>query len=83
MRYLTQMNLVIAADGLVQRISLTFDSDNFDATESALIEKFGKPTQTQNAKASNAMGATFDQVEHTWNDSDGKYRHSQEIRRAY
>lgn len=64
-------NIVVAMDGIVQRIELTFGSDMFSKVEFAALAKFDKPTATEQSELQNRMGATFAQIEHTWRDKDG------------
>lgn len=64
-------SIVIALDGTVQRIGLTFDSELFEQVERAVLGKFGDPTATENPTVTNRMGGTFIQIEHTWQDDDG------------
>lgn len=61
-------NIVVGQSGVVQRIFLTFDSSNFNDVESALNEKFGQPSSTDNSTVQNRMGVSFQQVMHQWND---------------
>jgi len=67
----SDMNLVIGADGVVQRISLPFASDGFDTVERATNEKFGPPKSITHEKVQNRMGATFDNVSYTWKATGG------------
>jgi hypothetical protein len=65
------MNLVIGADGIVQRISLPFASDQFGSVAEAVIEKFGPPKKTTHETEQNQTGATFLNVVHKWTAAGG------------
>ncbi|MBS0431169.1 MAG: hypothetical protein JSS21_02020, partial [Proteobacteria bacterium] len=62
-------NLVIGQSGKVQRIALTFNADDFSAIESAVIQKFGKPTDVETGEVENRMGAAFPQRTDVWGTS--------------
>lgn len=64
-----QLNLVIGTSGKVQRIALDFDSDDFPAVESAMIQKFGAPANVETSTLQNLMGATFAQTVDQWGDA--------------
>ena len=61
-----RMNLVISANGIVQRIDLTLAPEAFEVVAPLLIERFGEPTKTDRSEIQNRMGAKFEQVTHFW-----------------
>lgn len=63
---LMRTNIVIGADGQLQRIWLTFSSLSYDEILQAMKAKFGPPTTTQNGRVQNGFGAKFSQVTSTW-----------------
>ena len=64
-----RVNVVISADGLLQRVMITeFDADQFDAIFAELQRKFGRPTTITKPVLQNGFGATFQQVRATWTD---------------
>jgi hypothetical protein len=69
---LADANVVISATGRLQRISLRFKSYGFEAVESAMLKKFGKPTTLRSGVQSRA-GADYEQIEHTWRDGKGNF----------
>lgn len=64
------MNLVINAQGVVQRIGLTLPSDAFDIIMPLLVEKFDTPAKTTRNDVQNRMGVHFEQIVHLWRGED-------------
>lgn len=62
----TDMNLVINANGNVQRIKLRFNSMFFSVVETAMLNKFGKPKGVDNSVVQNGYGANFQQRVMIW-----------------
>lgn len=54
-------------DGVVHTVAVSFAADDFDRVEGALIERWGKPVERKIGEVKNRMGASFDQVQATWN----------------
>jgi len=70
--FVTQANIVIGADGTLQRVMLSeLDPDNFEEIEGELKQKFGRPKSRHRSVVQNAYGAQFQQVECEWADSHG------------
>ncbi len=65
------LNLVIGANGIVQRIYLTLAPDAFETVAPLLTEKFGRPASIQRSVVQNRMGAKFDQLVYSWRRSGG------------
>jgi hypothetical protein len=66
-------NTVTSTEGVVTRISLTFSSRSFDTVEAGVLSKYGEPTKTEQNTVQNRMGATYQNVEHTWEGEGGRY----------
>lgn len=60
------VNVVIGADGRLQRIFLTFSNYAYDDVHDALLKKFGKPSSVKRYGVQNGFGAQFAQVDTIW-----------------
>lgn len=56
----------ILKNGAANVITVSLKSDHFDRVTAALVEKWGKPTDSEASSVHNRMGASFDQIETTW-----------------
>jgi hypothetical protein len=65
-------NVVIGPDGRLQRIDLTVSENAYKAILAELTEKFGKPSSSKASTLQNRFGASFSQVETTWDRDGGK-----------
>jgi len=66
-----ELNLVLSADGVVQRMWFDLDPKSFDVIAPELIKKFGKPSQRLTPTLQNSFGAKFRQEELVWNGKGG------------
>jgi len=66
-----EMNLVLSATGVVQRINLTLEPEQFDIVATELIRKFGKPATHSRSTVQNGFGANFAQQAIQWNGPAG------------
>ena len=53
-------------------VRITFDSDEFDDVNRALMKKYGQPTTAETTVLGNAMGAKFVNETNTWKRKGGK-----------
>jgi len=67
----TDVNVVIGADGRLQRIFLTFSNDSYDEVHDALLQKYGKPSSVKKYRVQNGFGAQFVQVDTIWRRAGG------------
>ncbi|MFM0158537.1 MULTISPECIES: hypothetical protein [Paraburkholderia] len=61
-----EANVVIGADGVVDRIFLTIDHDSYEDTVKALRRKFGPPRSSAHPVVQNEFGASFQQEQLVW-----------------
>lgn len=64
------MNLVMDQAGIVIRISINFDSENFDTVLPEVLNKFGTGKRSV-FKVQNKMGAKFENIIYTWKKAGG------------
>lgn len=65
------LNVVIGANGIVQRIELRLAPEAFETVAPLLIEKFGRPASIQRGGVQNRLGAKFEQLVYSWRRSGG------------
>lgn len=68
---LSNLDVVIGADGRLQRIFLTFSNDSYDEVHGALLQKYGKPSSVRRYRVQNGFGAQFVQVDTIWRRAGG------------
>jgi hypothetical protein len=68
---IAEVNVVIGADGILQRIHLTFSNLGYDDAQQALTAKFGKAQRVSHPTLQNGFGATFRQEESLWTGANG------------
>lgn len=68
---LSNLNVVVAADGRLQRIFLTFSNGSYDEVHDALLRKYGKPSSVKRYRVQNGFGAQFVQVDTIWHRTGG------------
>ena len=61
-----EANVVIGADGVLDRILLTIDHDNYEDVIKALRKKFGPPRSSVHPVVQNGFGARFQQEQLVW-----------------
>ncbi len=66
-----EANVVIGSDGLLDRVYLTIDEDNYDDVAQSLRKQFGSPQRIARSVVQNGFGATFQQEALTWNGLHG------------
>lgn len=66
-------NIVISPNGVVTRIALKIDSNDFLKVVSVATEKYGKPTKITTKVEQNRMGAKFQNVTYLWQGKEGRY----------
>jgi hypothetical protein len=59
-------NILIDAEGKVQRIIVDFDSNNYDQVAAALLQKFGEPSKREVSTVQNRVGGKFTQEQLRW-----------------
>ncbi|HEY3644314.1 MAG TPA: hypothetical protein VGM16_03165 [Gammaproteobacteria bacterium] len=67
-----QVNAVIDANGLLQRVMLTIDQSSYEVVRDELLKKYGKPSSTNETELQNGFGATFAQVDTVWTRPGGQ-----------
>lgn len=66
--YKAKVVITLNVEKVVENISIKFNPENFENIANSLTKKFGKPN-IKNSIISNAMGATFNQVDMSWKDN--------------
>jgi len=64
-------NVVISADGILQRIDLTIPTSSFDKVAPALVEKYGPPDRESSPTLQNGFGVQFQQTQLEWKAKSG------------
>ena len=64
------MNLLMDQTGVVIRISINFDSENFDTILPEVLKKFGNGKRSA-TMVQNKMGAKFENITYTWKKAGG------------
>lgn len=59
-------NILLDAEGKVQRIIVNFDSDSYYQVSAALLQKFGEPSKREVSTVQNRAGAKFAQEQMRW-----------------
>lgn len=64
-------NIVLSKHGVLDRVAISIDSDDFDGVLLALVEKFGNPQQLSEPILQNGFGATFKDLRAIWTGPQG------------
>lgn len=67
-----EANVVIGADGRLQRIWLTISEYAYETVLSELEKKYGKPSSVRRYRVQNGFGASFAQVDTVWQGVNGQ-----------
>ena len=57
---------VMLKEGIVHTVMIILPSEKFEDAETAVTERWGKPSHRGTSTVQNRMGATFDQVDARW-----------------
>lgn len=64
-------NIVLSRHGVLDRVAISIDSDDFDGVLLALVEKFGNPQKLSEPILQNGYGATFRDLRAIWTGPQG------------
>ena len=64
-------NIVLSRAGVLERVAISIDSEDFDGVFLALVEKFGNPQRLSEPILQNGYGATFKDLRAIWTRPQG------------